>query len=423
MLTDPLPESTPDTRRLAAAALTGQDPDRIRAVSLQLDTLRKQGILVDLTIGGVGMFTRAATWLELGILDDDVRRARLSRGQKYLIPEDQVNRLRSLETRFRQLLEGYSYRITGFAPYRWIPFTAYLAFRDEWDALVIEFDQAKTDILARYDEYVSLLASDFTQVAANAWKSIRSQGYDGARIDGIDYVDQAAFTAVIVSRALAKMPSREKIAESLAVDYTTALVYGEQDLAADQLAAERTQHQIELERDQRYAQRQEAYLQASILQRQAQHQVEMQDLEREQKLVQLEAMRKAEAEHARQRLAQMASPFDEIFTTLRRQIAADVQSMLESIRKNGYVRGKIAEKGRGLLAFFDLMAAHDDHELRGKLQQLQQAIGPIGDERPAASPERDAGQIVAILDQINALSHTAAQDLAAGPSRFSLVEI
>ena len=44
--------------------------------------------------------------------------------------------------------------------------------------------------------------------------------------------------------------------------------------------------------------------------------------------------------------------------------------MLESIKKYGTVRGKVAERGRGLIELFDLLAVQDYYELRGRLEAL-----------------------------------------------------
>jgi hypothetical protein len=118
----------------------------------------------------------------------------------------------------------------------------------------------------------------------------------------------------------------------------------------------------------------------------------------------------------------MTDPFEEVFAALRSQIANDCQKMLESVQKNGYVRGKIAEKGAGLLELYQLMAAHNDYELRDLLVNLKQSIGPVGN-RGDDSPDRDVEAIVATLSQIVSLSRDAAQDLTKGPSRFSLVEV
>jgi hypothetical protein len=409
------------TDRTAELAQYGIAPDHVQHVQLQLDVLRRQGVLVDLAIGGVGMFTRAATWEELGFTDDDLRRSRLTRGQKYLIPEEQVKRLRSIESQMRQCLEGRSYRITGFSPYRWIPFTAYETFVSEWQELLARFAEARRDILNHYEEYVDLLADDFRQVAENAWRSM--QNGQVVEINGVRYTDLDRYTDRVVQCALARFPSRREIEDGLTADYTTALVYAEQDLAADQLAASRIYQQAEIERAETDARKREAYLQAHLLESEIQRQVTMRSLEEQEKRIKIEAMLQAEAEHARQRLQAMASPFDEVFVQLRKQIAADCQSMLESIHKNGYVRGKVAEKGRGLIEFFELMAAHDDGKLRDRLLELKSAIGPVGDERRTDAPDRDVAEITGLLSQVIDLGHAAAQDLVAGPSRFSMLEV
>lgn len=404
------PTLFPDTddRRAALAAEIGIAPERIQSVKLQLDVLRKQGILVDLDISGLSMFARAASWMELGILDDDVRRDRFTRGQKFLIPEDQVKRLRSVESQMRQALERYSFHVTGFYPYRWIPFTAYDEFRRAWAELTSRFAEVRQEILDHYDDYKDRLVNDFNQVAAEAWASIQRAAGDRQPIviiEGWRFTDLEAFTNFIVQRALERFPSRQRIEQDLYADYTTALVYGEQDVAADELAAERLRRQISQEREEQ------------------RHQEQLHRLAEEARRIKIEAMRQAEAEHARQRLEQMVSPFEEVFSALRRRIAEDAQAMLQSIQKNGYVRGKIAEKGRGLLDLYDLLAAHNDYELRDKLVHLKAAIGPIGAERAEDAPERSAAEIVTLLNQVVDLAHTAAQDLLTKPSRFSLLEV
>jgi len=89
-----------DDRREEVAKKLGVEKTSVRSVTMQLEILRKQGILVDLSIGGTSMFTRSTSWVEIGIQpeEDDVRTQRFTRGRKYLIPEDQVKKLHSVET-------------------------------------------------------------------------------------------------------------------------------------------------------------------------------------------------------------------------------------------------------------------------------------------------------------------------------------
>jgi hypothetical protein len=406
--------AAPDTaeiidRKATIAAQLGLDADRIHGVKLQLDELRKNGILVDLDVRGLSLFSRSASWLELGIEEDDVRQKRFTRGQKFLIPEDQVRQLRSIESSMRQHLDECSFGVTGVAPYKWIPVTAYPEFRAGWEELVGRFEEAKADILDHYDEYVDLLAADFTEVAAQAWDTFQARAGERALVlvtpDGKRFTDCDGFTDYIVTLAIARMPTRERIEKDLQADYTTQLVYGEQDTVADELSAQRLRIQAQEER------------------RQAEHEDFLVRAEEEERLVAINAMRQAEAEHARQRLAQMADPFEEVFAELRRRIAADAQQMLESVRKNKFLRGKVAEKGRGLLDLYDMLASHSDYELRDKLVSLRRAIGPVGQDRSEDAPDRDAEEIADILRQVVDLSHNAQQELlSSGASRFSMLD-
>jgi hypothetical protein len=53
-----------DNRKVEVAARINIEADRIKTVQLQLNVLRNQGILVDLSVSGTGMFTRTATWCQ-----------------------------------------------------------------------------------------------------------------------------------------------------------------------------------------------------------------------------------------------------------------------------------------------------------------------------------------------------------------------
>jgi hypothetical protein len=90
-------ESTSDPKKVAEQL--GISEMSVGHVHLQLDTLKSLGVLIDLNVRGTSMFTRSASWGELGIPETDIRASRLSKGQKFLIPESRVKEWRSLETR------------------------------------------------------------------------------------------------------------------------------------------------------------------------------------------------------------------------------------------------------------------------------------------------------------------------------------
>jgi hypothetical protein len=78
------------------------------------------------------------------------------------------------------------------------------------------------------------------------------------------------------------------------------------------------------------------------------------------------------------------------------------------------VRDKVNECGRGLFELFDLLAVQYDYELRGRLEALKQAIGPIDGEKTGNEPVRDTNQVVKHLQEISELEHQAMIDLMAG---------
>ena len=69
-------------RKVEVGQKIGVAPDQNHPVSWELETLRKQGILIDLNVSGIGMFQVAAKWDEIGIQanSDDPRLERLRPG-------------------------------------------------------------------------------------------------------------------------------------------------------------------------------------------------------------------------------------------------------------------------------------------------------------------------------------------------------
>jgi hypothetical protein len=405
-----------------AESQTGKKVARVR---FELDYLRRNGLLVDINIGGTGMFTRGASFLELGVGadGDDERQKRYTPGSKFLIDKVYVDKLRSVEVRMRQLIEKCAMDVQGFRPYRWLPWTGYEAFKAKWESLREEFEQVKLEILAVYDAQMDNLSYEFAAGARQTWKQVAQGGYTALIINdrgkaGRAFTNQDAFVDWVVQMAQAAMPTPEKIQAELTADYKVGLIATEYDEQIDMAQAQKA-------RDEQRAAKQAAYMQESILQEQYNHQARMiamaeqeKSQEIEEREMKLAAMRAAELEHAKAQIAGLKSPFEEVFIALRQQIADDCQEILASMQKNGYVRGKVAERARGLVELYDLMAAHNDKELRAKLVELRSQIGPGGQDTPA----RDTAAITGTLEQIMGLAHVQAEDLAA-VSRASFLEI
>jgi hypothetical protein len=313
--------------------------------------------------------------------------------------------LRSVEVRMREALNKYSYGdIEGFKPYRWLPWTSYDAFTDRWSDLLREFEAVKSEIIDSYDYYRDELATAFASAANQAWTSVVGQGYTALIYKNKGYWDRNEFTDAVVADALAVFPTIAKIQYDLKADYHVALIQHEEDYEVELAIAKDLKAKS-------HAEAQTAYLEQSLAQEKFDHVHRMNRLEQQEKELKIEAMMQAEMEHAKAQLETIKSPFEEVFVNLRNQIAADCASMLDSIQKNKFVRGKIAEKARGLVELHDLLAIHDDAALREKLVELRSAIGAVGDERTADTPERDTAAVKTTLEQIIDLSHNTAEDL------------
>ncbi|HCR70968.1 MAG TPA: hypothetical protein DIW23_05960, partial [Anaerolineae bacterium] len=341
-----------EQRLKQASDITGKPIDQIRSVQVELDVLRNQGILIDLNISGVSMFTRSATWAEIGIQADvsDPRFTRFTKGQKHLIPETEIRALKSVVTRMRYWLDRLSYDVTGFRPYRWLPYTSYEKWQKQWVELWKEFYAIKRRIIKNLDSYQDWLAEGYKEVAEASWNSICANGYKHVIINGKP-MNHNQFVDYVVDSVMSKLPKKEEIAEKLQADYVTALVYSDVDVAKEQAKVDHIRA--------RSKQKEEALsLEISRAAEKSRHESMMHQLEEDERRARIDAMIEAEARHAREQLRAIASPFQEVFSELRKRFSEDVAEMLKSIRKNGFVRGKVAEKGRGLIEMFDLLAVH-----------------------------------------------------------------
>jgi hypothetical protein len=382
-----------NTDKMMMAELADLQPEEIVDVRLELEMLRNKGLLVDLNISGTGIFQTRAKWFELGISKEELRTDWFTAGSKNLIPDQQIKRLKSVQARMRQCLTKYSYNIAGFRPYRWIPFTAYKAFKARFEELRKEFLAIKADILANYNQYSLDLVTTYEDIAKESFKkNAEDKGVNYISLDGRNY-DKDDYVQRVIDGAQASFPSRAKVASRLQADYTTgALHLGNTGNQTVSLA-----EQVE-----------------------AKAKAEKAKLELSKAEIEIEAMRQAELEHARQALQEMSSPFEEVFEEMRYQMAESAESILTSVKKNGFLKGKVKEKGQGLLDWFDLMSAHTDDELRGKLIDLRTAIN-IPTDKPV-NKKHHYEKVVEALEDITELAKVEAEEIGRA-DRFALLEL
>lgn len=388
-------------RKEKVAHEAGIDLDKVQQVRLDIAKMLDAGLLIDIDLHGFSCLKAGVSWAELGIGDDDDRKARMSAGVKYLAPAEFVKRLTSLEVRYRQCLDRYSFDVDGFKPWRWLPFTAYAEWKADWQALAIDLAALKAEIVAAYDNIQDENRRYFEGVARQAWKSYTGQyGADVVvQVNGRLFQTFLQFEEYVVSAALAKMPRIEFISDGIYADYKTGYLTIPQEVSTYYAQLEAAQ-----------AQAAKLNAEAALLWQQERAQ-DIQLTARQMELkAQAEAVKQAELEHARQQLSQITSPLQEVTLQFRTKIYESVVAAAKSIGKSGQLRGKTAEMLKGLQALYQtIAAATNDTELETALASLQTAL----DKTPVDGESKyDLGAVSAALADVTSLTEAASYELA-----------
>jgi len=387
------------------AEITGQNSDNIAAVQLDISRMLELGLLVDVDLHNFSILKAGVSWAELGINQKDERRSRMRTGTKYLAPAKYVKKLQTLEVRLRQCLDKYAYNVTGFRPWRWVPFTAYESWQADWNDLLKELDALKKLILAHYEDIQAENREYFVEVAKKAWRALQAgrDGYDEAVvvIKGKAFEDYYAFEDYIVLSALERMPTPADI-YAISADYHTGYLVA----PPEALAAKALKDKAQAEANLLSAQASKEAAEAQLLwdkERELDASVTAQEIK-------LRAMREAELEHAREQLEKTISPFTEVVQQFRDRIYADVVSISDSIARNGTLVGKVAGKARKLREVYDLLgAATGDTELRDAIDSLHNALDRVP---PAAADSKyDIGAVNEALANIAKVAQEDAHEV------------
>jgi hypothetical protein len=124
------------------------------------------------------------------------------------------------------------------------------------------------------------------------------------------------------------------------------------------------------------------------------------ELEAEHRQKQLEEMRAVEREHYRQQLTHMASPVLAIFNSLRAQMHAGAQAVLETL-KSGRANGPAVRKARGMVQAFRLLNGLEDDEM-DRLIVRADALVNQADELDTRALEDVMKEIVSLAAQASA---------------------
>ncbi|MBC8253908.1 MAG: hypothetical protein H8E35_07760 [Ardenticatenia bacterium] len=368
------------------ATRLGISPDRVEPVRIEMDVLLERGTLIDLDVRGISLFSTRATWEELGVPAEATRRARFTKGAKYLVPKPYISSFRSLETRARRWLNDHSFDVMGFRPYRYVPFTAYKTWRGGSEKLVKEWGELKTKLLSEHEALLATLEEDFEEVAREAAHAL-----------GLRDEAQRELVTRVVERAQAAMPSHEALAFGLTLDYRAGMLLGRSRIEQELLSAARLE-----------TKRRETLAKARVA-----------EAEADQKKRQLAEMRKAELKHYKEQLQQMASPMSEVFHQIRAQMHEDAAAVLETMCRNeGKLIGPAVRRARSMIETFRLLNVLDDEGLERLLDGIDRNLS-------VPAPERKVGDLEKTLRQIADLTKESAAEVQrlAVPSRWGALRL
>ncbi len=407
--------NTMNERGIKAAQVAGVETARMRQVRLDIGKMLDAGLLIDVDLHGFSALKASVSWAELGIADDDERRQRMGTGVKFLAPAQYVKALNSLETRFRQSLDRFGYDMDGFKPWRWMAFDDYAEWQAQWKVLCSALTDLRLDIIVHYDEIVAENRAYFQGVARRAWQNIRAQITTGAvaQIGGRVYANYEDFEERIVTTALAKLPSVEFLHTGIFADYKTGYLVTPPEVLSyySQLNA---------------AQYQESAAEAQARQEwlAARDQEMALDEKRMTQRARAEAVKQAELEHARQQLASIKSPVQEVMEQFRARIYEKVVKATAALSGNHGLPAKTATMLKGLGTLYQTLAAvTEDNELETALASLQNALDKIPAE---GEGKYDIGAVAAALTGVMRLTEDAAHSAARASvqeSRASVLEL
>lgn len=401
---------TIDFRSIVTAGAASQQRYRLN----DLQKLREEGLAIQLDIRGCGIFTTAIDWAELGVGGTSTRAKWFTRGRKYLFPKEDIAQLNNVISKMRQAYTSLTHDISVLRPWRYLHYKRYQEWSMTWHELTVQLSEVVESMIAHYDDAVDTLAAEYNQICAEAWQSITASGEEFAIFRGQSYDDQDDFTDAVVSAVLAKVPSPDRIREEIRAVYLTATVQGVEDIAREEARAAQLRAEAEAAR-----------LEATKVEQELDHNERVLRMEEEAKRRQIEMMLHAEAERIREEIDTITSPLEEAFTALRSQMSRTASEMIRTIQTNGgKVHGRTAQKALETLSeLFEMRSIVDDKRLRERLEELKSAVGPVGESRTKATPERSAEQVVKALEQIQSLVETAREDFTAEPSRFAMLEV
>lgn len=397
--------------------------------------MRDEGIALDIDVLGLSMLKTSVDWyLDLGVLQDDTRRKRLSPGRKDLIADGRLN---SLQTRIRNLFYRYSHSVMALGSYRYMSDEQFAQWHPLHQELVAQFNAVRDEYIANYDYYLQELEIDYRQMAAETYAALAGRG-GIAEQEFTKQFTLSEFADAVINKVRNKIPTPHEMAAKIKVVVHVATwmlpVEALQELSEEEelyaeLQAKRDERDMFARTERAWVEKHEAIAAEARAKQYAaeaeatqQERVAIAEADAEIQRIRDEtrAIKTAQLELARQSVQEIVNPFDEILANVRADIHSKVNKIAANIQKRGFVAGKQAEAIQNMVDMFRVMNTANDDELAAKIEELRIAMLQTG-----TTTKRDTEGIKTALSNIAATCLKEADALIEETylDEFSLIDL
>lgn len=376
------PTALNELRRKHAAQF-GLPESRVELVRLDLEILNRMGTFVRIYAGGLTMFTRRATWRELGVPEESARGLRYKAPPKYLIDPDEVDWFRNAAQRARDGLNALSVEVEFMHPYRWVGYTDWAKWLSDFQALQAEWEARRRRLVGDYERHFRQMVDDFARTAGEAYAALLAAG-------AADLPPRDAFVDTVATGAVGRMPSPRHIEERLRLEYIVPAVVTPTGLEEELLQAERARHEREREGE-RARQQLRLEREAALLEGQARQDARQGEMFRQR------------LERYRRQAESLEAPLEQVLGQLLREIEETTRGTLDVLRAHGGLRGRAGDRLRALAGRVQML----EDLGQSRLLDVIQAAGALTEAGDGESDEQATGRaaaLQAILHQIGELA-------------------
>jgi hypothetical protein len=177
--------------------------------------------------------------LGLRFFDEDAAQAirkYIVLGSQRLLPDGVYKDIKGVYMRLLNNLYDYSFD----TPWgRFVPNTAFDAWKRDHEQLKNEFNRLILSLSERYNEILALLKEEYVPMARDVWHRLYPEGKSGPTLSFID-----SFTSNVIK----KVPSREEIASKYSVNVTYSMISMPSVLENDIAEAKKIKFKSEMEK-------------------------------------------------------------------------------------------------------------------------------------------------------------------------------